>query len=218
MMRAMTKRAATGFALITMAGLLATSAPGQSTPPDHAARKPVSRQPATRRTPQPSRAVPDFLRQLMDSKSDLLSDLSWDLLSRIAMQLLSGNEAELLSGNKPEVLSGNKPEVLSGNELKLASENEIALLSGNQFSLFSNIEISIKISNSGNNNGNHGAAGAANAQFQALDRNRDDRVSRREYTAGFSNLKPRKARKRFRRLDQNGDFKLTAGEFNALKK
>jgi hypothetical protein len=233
MKRILSQCVATGIVLTMMSGWLALPLPGQvqQPRPDEAARGPAGRQPAPRRTPQPSRGGPDFLRQLMDSKPALLSDVTWDLLSRLAVQLLSGNEAELLSGNetgllsgneaellsgnRAELLSGNKPQLFSGNAAKLASENEAEILSWNKINLFSNIRLTIEFSNSGSNNGNHGLVGTPTARFQSFDQNQNGKVSHDEYTTGKSDRKLRKASKRFRRLDQDGDSILTAQEFNA---
>ena len=154
----------------------------------------------------------------------VLSDLATELFSGNETELFSGNAPELLSGNEAELFSGNAPELLSRNEAKLASENEAELFSGNKMQFLSNIKLEVNIRNSGNHNGNPppGPMGGPvprirkkPANFGRLDADHSGAVSLKEFSRRKSDEKARRAMKRFRALDRNGDGVLDFDEFTA---
>ena len=193
-------------------------------------------------------ALPQELDLLSDIAVKLLSGNVTKLLADVCAELFSGNSAELFSGNEPsllsdnatELLSRNEPELLSGNATELLSRNEPELLSGNdtrlfsgnELELFSNIKVEIKVTNSGNSNGNNGppppgiappvkpkkpAQPKEPAKHTALDRDQSGTVSFDEFSAAKAQTKLRRAKSRFDALDTNGDGVLSFEEFTSQR-
>jgi hypothetical protein len=177
-------------------------------------------------------ALPQEMDLLSDIAVKLLSGNVTKLLADVCAELFSGNSTELFSGNEPELLSGNTTELLSRNEPELLSGNDTRLFSGNEVELFSNIKLEIKITNSGNNNGNNAPlppkfappvkpkkpAKAKEpvkpkkpAKPVALDRDQSGAVSVDESSAA----KLRRTKSRFKALDTNGDGLLSFEEFTS---
>ena len=188
-------------------------------------------------------ALPQEMDLLSDIAVKLLSGNVTKLLADVCAELFSGNSAELFSGNEPSLLSDNTTELLSRNEPSLLSDNTTELLSrnepellsgndtrlfsGNELELFSNIKVEIKVTNSGNNNGNWGPPPpriappakpkkpAKPAKRAALDRDQSGTVSFDEFSASKAQTKLRRAKSRFDALDANGDGLLSFEEFTS---